>query len=442
MAAYRRFDLDKRITFQKNLSDGLSFAKISDELGMSASSVGREVKQYRTLVNTYGVGHTNRCIHRRDCSISGICPGQSGICRDKKCNHCRKQNCNQACSSYGEEVCRKLDSPPYVCNQCIKKKYCPLKKYMYYADQADKKAREIRKESRSGLTLTEDEVKEIDTLLSDRLKMGQSVHHIFVDEPDVFTISEKQAYNLINQGLISARPIDLPRAVRMKPRSKKAQIVKVDKKCRIGRTYEDYLKFMEEHPDFSVLQGDSVEGKKGGKCILTLTWANWDFQIAFLRDHNNSASVTSIVNHLYESLGAELFQKVMPAVWLLDNGSEFSNPSEIEKFGVYVFYCDPGAPYQKPNCENTHSVFRRIIPKGHSFNDLDQDFFDLAFSHTNSLRRKKLNDHTPYEMFSFAYGDDIAEKCFRIHQIQGKDVILDPSLVRIYRDSRRKEGIE
>ena len=210
---------------------------------------------------------------------------------------------------------------------------------MYYADQADKKAREIRKESRSGLTLTEDEVKEIDTLLSDRLKMGQSVHHIFVDEPDVFTISEKQAYNLINQGLISARPIDLPRAVRMKPRSKKAQIVKVDKKCRIGRTYEDYLKFMEEHPDF---------------------WANWDFQIAFLRDHNNSASVTSIVNHLYESLGAELFQKVMPAVWLLDNGSEFSNPSEIEKFGVYVFYCDPGAPYQKPNCENTHSVFRRI----------------------------------------------------------------------------------
>ena len=132
----------------------------------------------------------------------------------------------------------------------------------------------------------------------------------------------------------------------------------------------------------------------------------------------------------------------MPAVWLLDNGSEFSNPSEIEKFGVYVFYCDPGAPYQKPNCENTHSVFRRIIPKGHSFNDLDQDFFDLAFSHTNSLRRKKLNDHTPYEMFSFAYGDDIAEKCFRIHQIQGKDVILDPSLVRIYHDSRRKEGIE
>ena len=44
MAAYRRFDLDKRITLQKNLSDGLSFAKIADELGMSASSVGREVK--------------------------------------------------------------------------------------------------------------------------------------------------------------------------------------------------------------------------------------------------------------------------------------------------------------------------------------------------------------------------------------------------------------
>ena len=311
MAAYRRFDLDKRLTLQKNLSDGLSFAKTADELGMSASSVGREVKQYRTLVNTFGVGHTNRCVYRRDCSKSGICPGQSGICRDKKCSHCRKQNCNQACSNYEEEVCRKLDSPPYVCNPCANRKFCPLKKQMYYADKADEKSREIRKESRSGLTLTEDEVKEIDTLLSERLKMGQSVHHIFADSPDLFAISKKQAYNLIHSGLISARPLDLPRIVRMKPRSKKAQIVKVDKKCRIGRTYEDYLKFMEEHPDFSVLQGDSVEGKKGGKCILTLIWASWDFQVAFLRDHNNSASVTEIVNQLYESLGAELFQKVM-----------------------------------------------------------------------------------------------------------------------------------
>lgn len=130
----------------------------------------------------------------------------------------------------------------------------------------------------------------------------------------------------------------------------------------------------------------------------------------------------------------------MPSVWLLDNGSEFSNPSEIEKYGVYVFYCNPGAPFEKGACENTHSIFRRIVPQGNSFDDLGQEFFDLAFSHTNSLRRKKLNDHTPYEMFTFTYGDGIAEKYFRIHQIDGKDVTLSPALCRTYLDSKRKEG--
>ena len=80
---------------------------------------------------------------------------------------------------------------------------------------------------------------------------------------------------------------------------------------------------MAEHPDEPVLQGDTVEGRKGEKCMLTLTWVQWSFQAGFLRDHNNSASVTRIVNQLYESLGYELFHKVFPSVWLLDNGSEF-----------------------------------------------------------------------------------------------------------------------
>lgn len=124
---------------------------------------------------------------------------------------------------------------------------------MYNAEQADQKSKELRSESRSGLTLTEDELKEIDSLISERLKKGQSVHHIYADEPDVFPVCEKQAYHLINSGLISARPIDLPRAVRMRPRIRKANILKIDKKCRIGRTYEDYLKFMEADPDYSVL---------------------------------------------------------------------------------------------------------------------------------------------------------------------------------------------
>ena len=207
-------------------------------------------------------------------------------------------------------------------------------------------------------------------------------------------------------------------------------------------TYDDYQKYLKEHPDEAILQGDTVEGVKGGKCILTLTWASWDFQLGFLRDHNNSASVTAIVDHLYELLGEEPFHQVFPSVWLLDNGAEFSDPKEIEKYGILVFYCDPSAPYQKGACENTHEHFRRICPKGTSFNDFTQEQIDLIFSQTNSIYRKKLNDHCPYDLFSHlcASGIDV-KKIFNISWVDPKEVELTPSLLSGFRRSLDKNKL-
>ena len=47
-------------------------------------------------------------------------------------------------------------------------------------------------------------------------------------------------------------------------------IVTVDKSYRIGRTYENLLSFMKEHPDTPIVEMDSEEGVKGGKVLLTL----------------------------------------------------------------------------------------------------------------------------------------------------------------------------
>ena len=63
--------------------------------------------------------------------------------------------------------------------------------------------------------------------------------------------------------------LDLQRKVRFSAR-KKTVNVKVDKKCRIGRTLADLAVYMEEHPGTPVVELDTVEGKKGGKCLLTV----------------------------------------------------------------------------------------------------------------------------------------------------------------------------
>ena len=84
-------------------------------------------------------------------------------------------------------------------------------------------------------------------------------------------VSEKTLYNLLNAGAFSATKLDCPRIVRMRPRQK-TPAPKVDRHCYDGRTYDDFIRFMEEHPDTPVAQMDSVIGRKGGKVLLTISF--------------------------------------------------------------------------------------------------------------------------------------------------------------------------
>ena len=438
MKAHKKLTLNDRVFIQTSLESNISFTSIAKQLNVSVSTISREIKGHIVIKNTYGYGGSkNRCINRKTCDKSGICRGCKVSCAKKKCSSCRKVPCNTVCKDYLEDNCNLLLKSPYVCNGCIKRQRCQLKKKYYSAIEANNMATTLRKESRSGFNLTEEELHGIDSLLSDRIKLGQSIHHIFSTSKDELTISERQAYILVNSGLISARPIDMPRTVRMRPRKKKSKELKVDKNCRINRTYDDYLKYMEEHSDETILEGDTVEGIKGGKCILTLSWPNWSFQIGILREHNNSSSVTEIVDNFYNKLGDKLFHKIFPSVWLLDNGSEFSNPKAIEKYDIKVFYCNPSSPYQKGFCENNHEHIRKVLPKGTSFDNLDQGFFDFLFSNINSFVRKKLNDQTPFDLFSLVLKDDsILSNAFNIKRIEADKVELKPSLLQKYKSLR------
>ena len=123
--------------------------------------------------------------------------------------------------------------------------------------------------------------------------------------------------------------------------------------------YADFQKYLGAHPETTIVQMDSVIGRVGGKCLLTIHFVESSLMLAFLRDANTSASVIEIINLLDEVLGAKTFNSLFPVI-LTDNGSEFSNPKEIEKRSTIpcnrtkIFYCDPSAPYQKGACEVNH----------------------------------------------------------------------------------------
>ena len=106
-----------------------------------------------------------------------------------------------------------------------------------------------------------------------------------MDHVDKIMCSEKTLYNYVDAQLFDIRNIDLPRKVKYRPRYKQPEL-KVDRGCRIGRSYSDFQKFLEANPETTVVQMDSVIGRVGGKCLLTIHFVGTSFMLAFLRDAN------------------------------------------------------------------------------------------------------------------------------------------------------------
>lgn len=180
-------------------------------------------------------------------------------------------------------------------------------------------------------------------------------------------------------------------------------------------------------------QLDSVEGIKGGSVLLTIHFVLPKLQLAFLRDANDSKSVTDIFDALYKLLGFENFAKILP-ICLADNGTEFSDPFGIEadSDGVIrsrLFYCDPSSPGQKGACENNYEFIRRIIPKSTDLGQYTQSQIDIMMDHINSYGRPELGDKSPYEMFEFYYGKEILD-LLGVHKIVPNEIILKPELLK------------
>jgi len=84
---------------------------------------------------------------------------------------------------------------------------------------------------------------------------------------------------------------------------------------------------------------------------------------------------------------------------------------------------------QKPKVEKNHTLFRDIVPKGESFDHFTQETVNLVFSHVNGVKRKSLNGKSPYDVFTFTFGEKIAS-LLGITYIPAKDVIQSPNLLK------------
>ena len=427
----KHLSLSDRSTIEQLLNNRISFKGIGRELSKDPTTIAKEVKNHIYFKSSGAYGRPfNDCVNRNSCTSTNVC-GKLG-CRDSSCKFCATTSCTTCCIIYQKEVCKHLSKPPYVCNGCSLRRNCTLEKRLYKASDAQKEYEAVRSEARQGIQLSEVDAQRIDSIISPLLRKGQSLHNICINHQDEIMYDERTLYNYVDYGIFSAKNIDMPRKVRMSRRKPK-KIYKVDKACRIGRTYNDFTTFMQNHPCFPIVEMDSVEGTKGGKVLLTIHFTIPQFMLAFIRDANTSQSVIDIFDQLYLELRPDIFCNLFK-VLVGDNGSEFSNPRAIEfdKQGnrrTNVFYCDPSAPFQKGAAENNHSMIRRIIPKGKTLDIYTQDDINLMMNHINSYGRNNLGNKTPYEVFASLYGVEILRKMGATF-IPPDEVTLHPSLLK------------
>ena len=431
MANKKHLTLNDRIVIESMLNERATFHKIAKYLGKNPSSISREIRHHLLFLRIGGhYINYNACINRINCSKSMICSTCHSSRKFKLCKRCSM--CNKFCKDFQKYDCPNLEKPPYVCNGCIQRALCTLEKRFYRAQEAHAEYTKVLSESRSGISLSEDELLHLDTVITPLIRQQQSPHHICITNKDTIMVSERTIYRLIDARLISAMNIDLPRKVRYSSR-KKSVPMKVDKACRIGRDYECFENFMQNNPELPIVQLDSVEGKRGGKVLLTIHFVKAEMMLAFIRERNNSKSVIEIFNQLDFRLGRENFMKLFK-ICLTDNGSEFSNPKAMEfddkgKLRTRIFYCNPNAPYQKGSAERNHEFIRQFIPKGIPLDDYTQSDISLMMDHINSYCRESLGNKSPYEMFSFLYGDELLD-LLECHRIPPQDVTLNKSIFR------------
>ena len=429
MEKQKHMTYEIRKMIEDELKKGSSFLSIARLTGKSSTTISREVRERRISGKTGSCGRRfNDCIHsfNHTCSVRNVCSPCTN--RSRPCRSCGL--CIDICAKYEKYTCPRLASPPYVCSACESRNTCSLEKYFYEADSAQQAYLLSCPKGRPDFRISENDLKKLDDLVSPLLRKGQSIPHIYMNHASEIGVSERTLYYYVEKGLFSA----------LKPASAGAQSAKkaysdmrADKVFRIGRSYRDFEEYTEKTSAREVRQCDSVEGVKGGSVLLTIHFVRQELQLAFIRDSNDAQSVIDIFERLYHILRPDTYRKLFP-ILLCDNGSEFSNPLALEfdragRQRSRVFYCNPCAPYQKGNCENNHTLIRRIIPKGQDMSGYSQEEISLMMSHINSYSRKNLGNRSPYDIFAEQYGAEVLKK-LGIMRIPADEVCLKPSLLR------------
>ena len=369
---FKHISKDKRDTIQSMIVSAYKLKEIAEAIRLDPTSVSKEIKRNRTKLTP-----------------------KDG--RDR-----------------GYKDCKRLNRYPYVCNGCSHRyNLCGFNKYVYKANDAQRKANIKLVISRRGIDTTKEEFKKLDSLIKTGIDNGDSIYEISKNNDLGKSVST--VYRYINSGFLTTKPIDLPYAVTYKKRKKinKRYEYKENKNIdRSNHTYKDYLTYVHAHPHEFGWQLDFLGSiKSDSKSIISLIMPDIHFPLIDIMTNPDSKKVVSFFDRLEDNLGIDDFKKIFPYI-LTDRDPSFSDIEGIcfskitGEERTKLFFCDPYVSNQKPNIENLNKQLRKHFPKKRSIDHLTRA--DIKNTNSRLLRAPlhSLDGHTPQEIFIEIFGND------------------------------------
>lgn len=404
MANYNQLNCSQRETIQILLNKSKNFTEIGEAINKDRTTISKEIRRNRYIKSNFYEAFDSKGIN-------------SAI-----------------------EKCDKLTKVSYVCNTCPNKKICN-KHHLYYDYKIAQKHYETNLvNSRTGIDIKPETIDDIEIQIVPLIKnKKQSINQVYINHADILYFSKPTFYKYINIGVFSLTNSDLPKSVKYKKRKQKNNNQsKRELSLLKGRKYEDFISYSSAHPKMNIVEMDTVIGKReDGKCLLTLYIRKTHFMFIFLLQKKDSASVNAKINFLKQTLGIKLYSKAF-RIFLTDNGTEFFSVLNFEhdletgKKVSNIFFCHPYSSYEKHGVEVNHEYIRRVLPKGTSFNNLNDNIIKNLQDNINAIPRLSLNGETPYNLTKKLY-PELLEK-LNCKYIEPDDVSLNKDDIFLLKD--------
>ncbi len=391
--------IKNRLLIQLALKENKTIRKIAKEIGLSPSTVSREIKKNIFL--------------KRNTKILNL-------------------------KEYSDEVlinthdCELLLNSPYACNGCPKyiNNTCSKNYLIYDYEKSENRYKEIKKLSNSKLKKIDSKIKLIKEL-NDRISKGQTIDHILysLKTEGMEIISKSTFYNWAKKGNINYKSKKIKK--KLKDNNDNKTIIKYVSRQKLikDREYKDFLEYIRLKPNANIAEMDLICGKQGTNgYIFTLFIPRIQFLLAYKIEYKTPIEILKVFDDIETMIGFKNFKKPFEII-LTDQGSEFLKRKILEKSKncklnrCKIFYCEAGTPTQKPNIENIHKLVRKVYPKGSSLENISQDDLNEVVSNINSLKKKSYQFKTPNEMFEFNFGIKLLKK-LNIKTYIAKDVII------------------